>query len=143
MAKKEESKSFLGELSRRRLNRREFLGLGLSVIGLGIGAAFLGGRKSGVNQAPDFKYHVYLPLVVKGSSLDGPPIIKGLTYGPYREGQDPDWGPYPSDDQIKEDLGILTAVVGNIRTYGSDHNLENIPRFILESGSSIKVNAGC
>lgn len=140
----------LREVFKKEVSRRELL---LLVAGFGAGIAFphLAKGSNGPLQdagtstaqaAPELKNRVYLPLVTKEFPSDTK-NIKGLCYSPYRDGQNPDWGPYPSESDIKEDIGILDPVASYVRTYGADHNLENIPRFILEMASNIKVNAGC
>ncbi|MCX6792094.1 MAG: glycosyl hydrolase family 17 protein [Candidatus Gottesmanbacteria bacterium] len=99
------------------------------------------------------QYSVYLPIVSNGEILNPEVSVLGIGYSPYRDGQNPDWGPYPSVDDIREDIGILDSTIlcphvkqepiTEIRTYGSDHNAEKIPQLILEKGSSLKINAGC
>lgn len=127
---------------KKGVDRREFLGL--IGLGTGVGLAYLFGRresKSVASEGQGFQYEVYIPLVTK--NFQEPLQVKGLCYSPYRDGQNPDWGPYPSEKEIETDIGILDPIVNHIRTYGSDHNSENIPRFIKERGSNIKINAGC
>ncbi|MHB1356919.1 MAG: glycoside hydrolase family 17 protein [Anaerolineae bacterium] len=96
----------------------------------------------------DPTYTTMLPIV-----LNQQIPITGVSYSPYRDGQSPDTGPYPTLDEIRQDIGILSTTllcpyhsqgaINEVRTYGSDHNFEKIPELILEQGSSVKVNAGC
>lgn len=125
--------------SEKDFTRREFLYwfLGGSV---GVGSAFLGLRNDSAFDVQGLEHRVYLPII---STNNNGINIKGLCYSPYRDGQDPDWGPYPTEEDIKKDIDTLEPIVGYLRTYGTDHNLENIPRYVLEKGSGIKVNAGC
>lgn len=125
------------------LSRRELLcGAGITFAGVVVfGLDQRGSSKAQV--PPVLDKHVYLPLVTKGYQGIPRVHIKGLCYSPYRDGQNPDWGPYPSDDEIKADIGILGGITTYIRTYGSDRNLKNIPSFVTEIGANIKVNAGC
>jgi exo-beta-1,3-glucanase (GH17 family) len=140
----------------RRLSRRELLFKFLPLTGFGVGLAYVSCGGSGEPQVvkptvtpvrtptetptatvvpsptPTVESRIYLPV-----------SIKGLCYSPYRDGQDPDTGPHPTESEIKEDLDILEAITDYIRTYGAQNNLENIPRFVLEKGLAIKVNAGC
>ena len=112
----------------------------------GAGLAFLyadknsKGPKQSTAAAPE--HRVYLPVAVNTSTLvtDNK---KGLCYSPYRDGQNPNYGPYPTEGQMKEDISILNPVTQYLRTYGANHNMEYFPRFVQEMGSSIKVNAGC
>jgi len=129
----------------RRLSRRELLFKFLP-FGLGVGLAYASCGGSGEPQiakptetpvrtstaTPTVENRVYVPV-----------NIRGLCYSPYRDGQDPDTGPHPSGSDIKADVDILGLATDYVRTYGAQNNLENIPRFILEKGSEIKVNAGC
>jgi exo-beta-1,3-glucanase (GH17 family) len=53
--------------------------------------------------------------------------LKGMCYGPFRDGQNPNWGPYPSETNISEDLSIIRSTwAGSIRTYGVCKGLEKI-----------------
>ena len=56
-------------------------------------------------------------------------MFDGLCYGPFREGQSPITGVYPSEHQVREDLGLLGTLTGAIRTYGVDQVLHRIPEF--------------
>jgi exo-beta-1,3-glucanase (GH17 family) len=60
--------------------------------------------------------------------------LKGFAYGPYRDGQDPDWGLSPTESQIREDLGIMHNLVPKIRTYGVDDILYRVPEFCNDEG---------
>jgi exo-beta-1,3-glucanase (GH17 family) len=124
-----------------RITRREFL-LMSAAVAAGLGGFFLRLDKSGgtahAQPAPSDEPSVFLPYIANER-----PYIKGLCYSPYRDGQNPDTGPYPSEEQIKADIRILDPIVEHIRTYGSDHGFNHIPGYIQELGSGIKVNAGC
>jgi len=52
--------------------------------------------------------------------------IKGACYSPFRDGQNPNWGPYPSENEIREDMLILKNMSNAIRTYGVTKGLEKI-----------------
>ncbi len=60
--------------------------------------------------------------------------LLGVCYGPFRENQSPEQGIFPSEDEIKEDLSILSGFTSNIRTYGNDEILYEIPRLCNEAG---------
>jgi exo-beta-1,3-glucanase (GH17 family) len=60
--------------------------------------------------------------------------LSGLCYSPYRDGQNPNWGPYPTIDQIAEDLRILQPATERIRTFGVDRSLKEIPRLCSQYG---------
>ena len=57
-----------------------------------------------------------------------PKPLYGLCYGPFREGQSPETGVFPTLAQIQEDLEILKDTVRSIRTYGNDNILFQIPQ---------------
>jgi exo-beta-1,3-glucanase (GH17 family) len=117
----------------------------------GLGALVL--NRSIRAQAQNDQPVVYLPVVSNGVAPESDPVFAGIGYSPFRDGQNPDSGPYPTLEQIGQDLDILSSLVlcpyfnqgdvTHIRTYGADHNLEKIPQVIQEKGSPLWVNAGC
>lgn len=121
------------------LTRREFLILSSAALG---NALFGESKKpSSAQTLPEPGKRIYLPFVRNNYSED---YIKGLCYSPYQDGQDPSKGPYPSDDDIRNDIGILRLTgATHIRTYNSEGSSKNIPTLLIEKGSGIKVNAGC
>lgn len=145
-----------------KLTRREIMQKSLKVLcGLGLGLLFTEPKRnnnhlvsaSTKRAETQAQNSVYLPIVLNEKDSHPEVPVNGVCYGPYRDGQDPDWGPYPSLEEIRQDIDILNStilcpyfnqgLVKEIRTYGSDHNGEKIPQLILEKGSSLKVNAGC
>lgn len=134
----------MGEESEpRRYSRWEFLEVikkgGIGLVGLGLGGSFLYRwlRPSAASEVP---YKVYLPLIPKEGET--PPSRKrGLYYGPYRDGQDPDWGPHPTEENFREDMPILAFVGNAIRTYGTENNLDKISKVAQES-TDLKINVG-
>ncbi|GMV39467.1 MAG: hypothetical protein AMXMBFR64_11830 [Myxococcales bacterium] len=64
--------------------------------------------------------------------------IAGVSYAPYREGQEP--GNDPTLGQIEEDMALLAGRVGAVRTYGSTGVLGEIPRIAARHG--LRVAAG-
>ena len=76
-------------------------------------------------------------------TVTAPPIayrVYGLNTSLYIEGQDPNTGVTIGDDQIRDRLSIIAPYTTWIRTYGSTHGLEDIPRIARELG--LKVAAG-
>lgn len=54
----------------------------------------------------------------------------GLCYGPFRQGQNPNYGIYPSEAEIREDItNKLVYLATSIRTYGNESTLYKIPEF--------------
>jgi exo-beta-1,3-glucanase (GH17 family) len=47
--------------------------------------------------------------------------LKGMAYGPFREGQNPEQGIYPTLSQVRQDMPLLKLVSKGIRTYGCRH----------------------
>lgn len=121
----------------QKLSRKEFIQSSI-FFGLGLGLAFFQKNSARAEDAPQESFQVFLPMISNEH-----PQLRGLSYSPYRDGQNPDWGPYPNENQIKMDIGILDRITEYIRTYGSDRGFDNIPRLITDIGSTIKVNAGC
>jgi exo-beta-1,3-glucanase (GH17 family) len=67
-------------------------------------------------------------------------LENGLCYGPFRDGQSPDGGIFPTEQQITEDLQVLKGITGSIRTYSSTNGSENIPVIAKQYG--LKVYQG-
>ena len=57
------------------------------------------------------------------SAPDWPEQISGFSFSPFRVGQSPMTGVYPSDEQIRADLELLSQQTDNIRTYSVDGKL--------------------
>lgn len=51
----------------------------------------------------------------------------GLCYSPFRNGQSPDLGIFPTRNEIIQDIVLLSNITKNIRTYGDDKTLYEIP----------------
>lgn len=47
--------------------------------------------------------------------------LKGIAYGPFREGQSPEQGIYPTLSEVRQDMPLLKLVSNGIRTYGCRH----------------------
>ncbi|KQQ68049.1 beta-(1-3)-glucosyl transferase [Pseudomonas sp. Leaf127] len=71
---------------------------------------------------------------------DWPAQVHGICYTPYRPGMSPQRGIYPSSAQIREDLVMLKAMTGRIRTYSVEGSLRHIPRIAQALG--LKVTLG-
>jgi len=79
--------------------------------------------------------------------------FRGLCYGPYRKGQDPDLNIQPSEVQLTEDLATIQSLACQIRTYGvndalykipalcSSNNIACYPGAWIESGSTAILTA--
>lgn len=69
-------------------------------------------------------------------------IGRCISYSGYREGQNPDTGVYPSQDEILQDLKILEKNWVMIRTYGSDQHSEDVLQVIRRENINLKVMLG-
>lgn len=58
----------------------------------------------------------------------------GMCYSPFRDGQNPDRGIFPTEAEMAEDIQILSRYATGLRTYGSAFGLEAIPRLAREAG---------
>jgi exo-beta-1,3-glucanase (GH17 family) len=74
-------------------------------------------------------------------TIDGERVLAGISYGPFREGQKPG-GPYPSVEQITEDLRIIAPRWGMIRVYSSREPTEDILRAVRDNQLPIHVMVG-
>lgn len=66
--------------------------------------------------------------------------VMGFSYSPFRPGQSPITGKYPSAQEIDEDLRLLARHTTHIRTYGSTKGLELIPAIARKH--HLRVTAG-
>jgi len=60
--------------------------------------------------------------------------LQGFSYGPFRDGQNPNLGIYPSELQMSNDLTIIKNIAPKIRTYGDENTLYQIPKLCNNAG---------
>lgn len=72
---------------------------------------------------------------------DWPDDVYGLSYSPFRKGQHPKKHTFPSEQQIREDLKILSTVTKNIRVYSVEGTLRLIPELAAEFGLQVTLGA--
>src|SRR5688572_18772405 len=60
--------------------------------------------------------------------------IRGLRYGPFRSGQDPNSGIFPSEAQIAQDIAILAEISDTIGTYSLANGLYRIVELASATG---------
>lgn len=65
-----------------------------------------------------------------------------IAYSGYRDGQTPDSGPLPSQDQVAEDLRILARNWRLIRVYSADRHAEDVLEVIRRESIDLKVMLG-
>lgn len=66
--------------------------------------------------------------------------IKGMSFSPYQQGQNPFKGIYPTPDDIARDLDALKDYTGKIRTYSVTNGLQEIPK--LAAPRKVNVTLG-
>ena len=67
-------------------------------------------------------------------------LVQGMAYGPFREGQSPDWGIYPTLDEVREDMPLLALLGNGVRSYGCQH-LETVVTAAEEYGMPLALGA--
>ncbi|MFC0710958.1 glycosyltransferase [Azorhizophilus paspali] len=70
---------------------------------------------------------------------DWPEQISGYSFSPFRPGQNPQENRYPSDDEIRADLELLSQQTDSIRTYSVDGSLADVPRLAEELGLRVTL----
>lgn len=83
------------------------------------------------------------PFVLRpfAPEIEGRAVLAGISYGPYREGQQPG-GPDPTREQIEEDLRLLASQWHMIRFYASRGPAEDILRTLRDHDLPIRVMVG-
>jgi len=72
-------------------------------------------------------------VLIVGGRTAASPALAGLGFSPFREGQEPG-GTYQTEEEIREDLRILSRTCRRIRTFGNHRVLADIPRWCGEYG---------
>lgn len=67
--------------------------------------------------------------------------IVGLSYSPYRQGQDPTQNKHPSLSEIEADMKLLSGTVQAIRSYSVVRGQEHIPELAAQYNLSVAVGA--
>jgi exo-beta-1,3-glucanase (GH17 family)/cellulose synthase/poly-beta-1,6-N-acetylglucosamine synthase-like glycosyltransferase len=70
---------------------------------------------------------------------DWPEQISGFSFSPFRLDQNPQKDQYPTDEQMREDLGLLAKHTDNVRTYSVDGTLGDIPKLAEEFGLRVTL----
>ena len=68
-----------------------------------------------------------------------PEQISGFSYSPFQQGQYPQKDQYPTDDEMRRDLEIISKLTDNIRTYSVDGTLGDIPKLAEEFGLRVTI----
>ncbi|MDN6857163.1 glycosyltransferase [Pseudomonas sp. CAN2814] len=70
---------------------------------------------------------------------DWPESISGFSFSPFRLNQNPQRDQFPSDDEIRSDLELVSKNTDNIRTYSVKGSLADIPRLAEELGMRVSL----
>ena len=70
-----------------------------------------------------------------------PALIQGLTFSPFRAGEDPTHGLFPTDAEIDADLALLQGKVKAVRTYSVESTLAHIPDLAEKHNLNVMVGA--
>ena len=70
---------------------------------------------------------------------DWPDQISGYSFSPFRLHQNPQESIYPSENEIRADLELLSSQTDNIRTYSVDGVQAEIPRLAEEAGLRVTL----
>ncbi|MFJ4064836.1 glycosyltransferase [Pseudomonas sp. NPDC089996] len=68
-----------------------------------------------------------------------PEQISGFSYSPFRLGESPQKGQYPSDDEMRQDLEQMSKLTDNIRIYTVEGTQAEIPRLAEELGLRVTL----
>lgn len=68
-----------------------------------------------------------------------PEQISGFSYSPFRLGQSPQKGQYPSDEEIRQDLEQMSKLTDSIRIYTVEGTQADIPRLAEELGLRVTL----
>ncbi|MFJ2981354.1 MULTISPECIES: glycosyltransferase [unclassified Pseudomonas] len=68
-----------------------------------------------------------------------PEQIAGFSYSPFRLGESPQKGQYPSDDEMRQDLEQMNKLTDNIRIYTVEGTQAEIPRLAEELGLRVTL----
>lgn len=70
---------------------------------------------------------------------DWPDQISGYSFSPFRLDQHPQDATFPSEDEIRADLALVSEQTDNIRTYSVEGSLADIPRLAEEAGMRVTL----
>ncbi|MGA9664791.1 MAG: glycosyltransferase [Pseudomonas alloputida] len=68
-----------------------------------------------------------------------PEQISGFSYSPFRLGESPQKGQYPTDDEMRQDLEQLSKLTDSIRIYTVEGTQADIPRLAEELGLRVTL----
>ena len=71
---------------------------------------------------------------VTAPATGGPLHLRGVCYGPFRDGESPESGVFPTREEMVEDLVLISGFADAIRTYGATGTPSEIPGICGEVG---------
>ena len=84
-------------------------------------------------------------LIILANSLpvaaSGQARIIGVNYGPFRDGQSPDRGIFPTANQLREDMPVLRRIAPCIRTFSVTNGFDQIPALAKQAGLKVVPTA--
>jgi uncharacterized protein (TIGR03437 family) len=82
-----------------------------------------------------------LNLVVWASLAHGQERLIGVDYGPFRDGQSPDQGIFPTINQMREDMPVLRRIAPCVRTFSVTNGFDQIPGLAKQAGLKVVPTA--
>ena len=67
--------------------------------------------------------------------------IRSVSYSPFRRGQSPESGIFPSKAEMESDIALLSKSVKNIRIYSGSNALGDIPELAEKQGLTVWLGA--
>ncbi len=109
--------------------------LGLAVMGMGCAPSAARSPPAAAPPLLSKERREFAPVV------NGQPVVAGISYGPYREGQRPG-GPLPTRAQLTEDLRLIAKDWNMLRVYGSGPPTDTVLAIIREEALPLQVVLG-
>ena len=87
------------------------------------------------------KKAIFTGLILLSSTCFAQKPLDGVCLSPFRQGQSPETGVFPTTEQINEDVFLCNKIAGKVRTYGVDPQLEKIVDFCYDYGLDCYVGS--
>lgn len=68
-----------------------------------------------------------------------PDKVAGIAYSPFRDCQNPHWGPFPMEAEIRADMDRMVHAGNSVRTYSTLDIIGDIPRIAKEYNTPVFV----
>ena len=70
---------------------------------------------------------------------DMPEHVSGYSFSPFRKGQDPTRSIFPTEDELRADIELLSGYTNRLRTYSVKGSLGDIPRIAQDFGINVTL----